>query len=57
MALITKTDHGYNQKYIRPLFWRPFDFAGWRSGIIATKIKTDELYQRLKQFFFGGQKF
>ena len=51
MALITKTDHGYNQKYIRPLFWRPFDFAGWRSGIIATKIKTDELYQRLKQFF------
>ena len=53
MTLIAKTDDGYNQKYIRPLFWRPFDFTGWRGRIIATKIKTDEYYQKFKYPFFG----
>ena len=53
MALIAKTDHGYYQKYIRPLFWLPFDFTGWRGRIIATKIKTDEYYQKLKNTFLG----
>ena len=53
MALIAETDHGYNQKYIRPLFRLPFDFTGWRGRIIATKIKTDEYYQKLKNTFFG----
>ena len=53
MTLIAKTDHGYNQKYIRPLFRRPFDFTGWRGRIIATKIKTDEYYQKLMNTLFG----
>ena len=47
MTLIAKADHGYNQKNICPLFWRPFDFTGWRGRIIAAEIKTDEYYRNI----------